>query len=123
MVESTALEMRRARKGTQGSNPCLSANISMRINEMGLLGPEIPSFRAVLLIATEPQRLPRTPKLVSDWLLSLFTRTSLKKVRSPKVPDLSGFSTRRQPNLLCQILVAACEKRTKGGRNPSCLEV
>ena len=26
MVESTALEMRRAREGTQGSNPCLSAN-------------------------------------------------------------------------------------------------
>lgn len=25
MVESTALEMRRAREGTQGSNPCLSA--------------------------------------------------------------------------------------------------
>ena len=26
MVECTALEMRRAREGTQGSNPCLSAN-------------------------------------------------------------------------------------------------
>ena len=29
MVESTALEMRRAREGTQGSNPCLSANQSL----------------------------------------------------------------------------------------------
>jgi hypothetical protein len=28
VVESTALEMRRAREGTQGSNPCLSANAS-----------------------------------------------------------------------------------------------
>ena len=44
MVESTALEMRRARKGTQGSNPCLSANISMRINEMGLPGLENPQL-------------------------------------------------------------------------------
>jgi len=26
VVECTALEMRRAREGTQGSNPCLSAN-------------------------------------------------------------------------------------------------
>lgn len=42
MVESTALEMRRAGNGTQGSNPCFSANISMRINEMGLAGPENP---------------------------------------------------------------------------------
>jgi hypothetical protein len=28
VVESTALEMRRAREGTQGSNPCLSAKFS-----------------------------------------------------------------------------------------------
>ncbi len=30
MVESTALEMRRAREGTQGSNPCLSASHAVR---------------------------------------------------------------------------------------------
>ncbi len=29
MVESTALEMRRAGNGTQGSNPCLSAKFLM----------------------------------------------------------------------------------------------
>ena len=30
MVESTALEMRRARKGTGGSNPSLSANAPVK---------------------------------------------------------------------------------------------
>jgi hypothetical protein len=30
VVECTALEMRRAREGTQGSNPCLSANIPFK---------------------------------------------------------------------------------------------
>jgi hypothetical protein len=30
VVESTALEMRRAREGTQGSNPCLSASLLLQ---------------------------------------------------------------------------------------------
>ena len=44
MVESTALEMRRAGNGTVGSNPTLSANILLRINEMCLTGPENPQL-------------------------------------------------------------------------------
>jgi hypothetical protein len=67
------------------------------------LGQKIPSFRAVLPVATEPQRLPKTPKLVSDRLLSLFTRTPAEKVRSPKVTDFWGFSSKQQPNLSCPI--------------------
>lgn len=38
VVERGGLENRCASNGTQGSNPCLSANISMRIHEMGLAG-------------------------------------------------------------------------------------
>jgi len=45
-------------------------------------GQKIPSFRAVFPIATEPQRLPKGPKSVSDRLLSLFTRTPAEKGRS-----------------------------------------
>ena len=39
-VECAALEMRFTGNRNVGSNPTLSANISMRINEMGLKGPE-----------------------------------------------------------------------------------
>ena len=81
-----------------------TANISMRINEMGLTGPKNPSFRAVLLIATELQRLPKGPKSVSDRLLSLFTRTSLQKVRSEKVEVFCAFRARRWHNLLDTLL-------------------
>ena len=35
MVESTALEMRRAREGTQGSNPCLSATHHANYSQAG----------------------------------------------------------------------------------------
>ena len=42
MVECTALEMRHTREGIEGSNPSLSANISLQTNEMGLPGPENP---------------------------------------------------------------------------------
>jgi hypothetical protein len=54
-------------------------------------GQKTPSFRAVLPIATEPQRLPKTPKSVSDRLLSLFTRTPPEKVRVKKTSDFRGF--------------------------------
>ena len=44
MVESARLEIVCTRNSTVGSNPTLSANISMRINEMGLMGPENPQL-------------------------------------------------------------------------------
>lgn len=44
VVDRGGLENRCAREGTQGSNPCLSANISMRTDEMGLTRPEIPQL-------------------------------------------------------------------------------
>jgi len=68
-------------------------------------GQKIPSFRAVLRKVTVPQRLPKVPKSVSDGLLSLFTWTSLKKVRSRKMADLRGFSSAPQPYLLFQIAI------------------
>jgi hypothetical protein len=66
---------------------------------------KIPSFCAVLRLAPKPERLPKTPKSVSDRLLSLFTRTPAEKVRSPKVTDFWGFSSKQQPNLSCPISV------------------
>lgn len=45
MAETNGLLNRRTGKsGTEGSNPSVSANISMRINEMGLMGPENPQL-------------------------------------------------------------------------------
>ena len=44
VVECAALEMRCTGNRTVGSNPTLSANISSRINEMGLTGPENPQL-------------------------------------------------------------------------------
>ena len=44
MVECAALEMQCTGNRTVGSNPTLSANISMRINGMGLTGPENPQL-------------------------------------------------------------------------------
>ena len=44
MVECAALEMRFTGNGNVGSNPTLSANISMRINGMDLTGPENPQL-------------------------------------------------------------------------------
>ena len=45
MAETNGLLNRRTGKsGTEGSNPSVSANISMRINEMGLTGPENPQL-------------------------------------------------------------------------------
>ncbi|MGE4303685.1 MAG: hypothetical protein AB7E24_06575, partial [Novosphingobium sp.] len=58
-----------------------TANISSRINEMGLKGSKNPQLPRGLLITTEPRRLPGRPKAVSDRLLSHFTRTSPEKVR------------------------------------------
>src|SRR3546814_12184749 len=59
-------------------------------------GQKIPSFRAILLIATELQRLPNTPQSVSDRLLSLFTRTSAEKVRLDKSNYSNVLSVRRE---------------------------
>lgn len=81
--------------------PPLSHRESMR---WASWGQKIPSFRAVLPIATEPQRLSKTPKSVSDRLLSLFTRTSLQKVRSEKVEVFCAFRARRWQNLLDTLL-------------------
>ena len=50
-----------------------------------LRGHKSPSFRAVLLMPTKPQRLPGRPNSVSDRLLSLFTRTYAGKVRSKNI--------------------------------------
>ena len=69
----------------EGSNPSRSANFSLRINEMGLNRPQNPQYPRHFAKATEPQRLPELAKSVSDRLLSLFTRTSLKKVRIQNV--------------------------------------
>ena len=45
MAETNGLLNRRTGKsGTEGSNPSVSANISMRINEMGLPRPENPQL-------------------------------------------------------------------------------
>ncbi len=45
MAETNGLLNRRTGKsGTEGSNPSVSAIISMRINEMGLAKPEIPQL-------------------------------------------------------------------------------
>ena len=44
VVEWDGLENRCGCKLTVGSNPTLSANISSRINEMGLTGPESPTL-------------------------------------------------------------------------------
>jgi hypothetical protein len=49
----------------------------MRINEMGLLGPEIPGLRALMWIATEPQTIAHdsaAPAVIgtsSAWAVSL----------------------------------------------------
>jgi hypothetical protein len=53
---------------------------------------KIPSFRAILLIATEPQKLAESAKSVSDRLLSLFTRTSSEKVRIDFISLFYGIS-------------------------------
>jgi hypothetical protein len=44
VVDWDGLENRCASDGTVGSNPTLSSNISMRINEMGLARPRNPQF-------------------------------------------------------------------------------
>ena len=45
MAETNGLLNRRTGKsGTEGSNPSVSANISMRMNEMGLTGPKNPQL-------------------------------------------------------------------------------
>ena len=44
VVERDGLENRCALTGTVGSNPTLSAKISMRINEMDLMGHENPQL-------------------------------------------------------------------------------
>jgi hypothetical protein len=56
-----------------------------------LRGQNIRSFRAVLPIDTEPLRLLKMPKSVSDRLLSLFTRAPLGKVRIEKVDIFHDF--------------------------------
>ena len=80
-------------------------------------GQKIPSFRAVLPIATEPQRLPKTPKSVSDRLWSLFTRTPAEKVRVQKTSDSRGFSNQHQPYLLGPISAFGHREKTRGERS------
>ncbi len=57
MVERAALEMRFTGNRNVGSNPTLSANISMRTNEMGLTRPENPQLPRVFAVG---DRIPET---------------------------------------------------------------
>ena len=56
-------------------------------------------------MATEPQRLTKKLKSVSDRLLSLFTRTSPEKLRSPETTQIPCFLPFSLPNRLCRIAV------------------
>ena len=56
-----------------------------------LRGQKIPSFRAVLLMPSEPQRLENSAKAVSERNLSLITRTLPSAVRVQKGPHLQRF--------------------------------
>ena len=52
MVECTALEMRHARKGIQGSNPCLSATYHVQNNLLRSRKPQKCGVFYILLVRT-----------------------------------------------------------------------
>ena len=69
MVDRGGLENRCAGNRTVGSNPTLSANISSRINEMGLTGPENPQLPRGF---ADRDRTSETAEIAEIGLLSAF---------------------------------------------------
>ena len=63
MVERAALEMRFTGNRNVGSNPTLSANISLQTNEMSPTGPENPQPPRRFVDADRTSETARVPKL------------------------------------------------------------
>ena len=111
MVEGARLESVYRGDSIVGSNPTVSANKSKRINVMARYRAKNPRLRGVLLFTTEPWRLPKRLKSVSDQLLSLFTRTITENVRLERIHIFQYFDDLCRPNFLDAILVGGVREK------------
>jgi hypothetical protein len=80
------------------------------------VGPKIPSFCAVLLVLTEPQRLAGCGISVSEGGLSLFTRTSPGKVRSEDISFFQCYGRMRVAGVFSLYRASRSQRNTRGGR-------